>query len=269
MNPKDLIRAGRLSEAREQLAGEVKSSPSDVSKRTLLFQVLSFYGEWDKAERHLDLISSRDPSAETGVQVYKNLINAEKERKEVLERKRIPGFLTGAPAYLELYFAAWDKLKEKKTEEARELYEKLDAQHPGVSGTINGKSFNGFKDTDTFLSSFLEVVVHSRYVWLPFESLRELSISPPKTLFDLLWIQARIVTWEGLTINCYLPVLYPDSFAHEDDRVKLGRMTDWISMGGSFSKGMGEHVYQIDGEEIAILEIRDVTFRLPGSTGKG
>ena len=99
--------------------------------------------------------------------------------------------------------------------------------------------------------------------------MRELSISSPKTLFDLLWIQARIVTWEGLTINCYLPVLYPDSFAHEDDRVKLGRMTDWISMGGSFSKGMGEHVYQVDGEEIAILEIRDVTFRLPGSTGKG
>ena len=139
MNPKDLIRAGRLSEAREQLTGEVKSSPSDVSKRTLLFQVLSFYGEWDKAERHLDLISSRDPKAETGVQVYKNLINAEKERKEVLERKRIPGFLTGTPAYLELYFAAWDKLKGKKTEEARKLYKQIDAQHPRVSGTINGK----------------------------------------------------------------------------------------------------------------------------------
>ena len=269
MNPKDLIRAGRLSEAREQLSGEVKSSPSDVSKRTLLFQVLSFYGEWDKAERHLDLISSRDPKAETGVQIYKNLINAEKERKEVFERKRIPGFLTGTPAYLELYFAAWDKLKEKKTEEARKLYKQIDAQRPGMSGTINGKSFSSFKDTDTFLSSFLETVVHDRYVWLPFESLRELSISLPKTLFDLLWIQARVVTWEGLTMNCYLPVLYPDSFAHEDDRVKLGRMTDWISMGGSFSKAMGEHVYQVDGEEIAILEIRDVTFRLPGPTGKG
>ena len=269
MNPKDLIRAGRLSEARGQLAGEVKSSPSDVSKRTLLFQVLSFYGEWDKAERHLDLISSRDPSAETGVQVYKNLINAEKERMEVLERKRTPGFLTGAPAYLELYFAAWDKLKGKKTEEARKLYKQIDAQRPAISGTIDGKSFSSFKDTDTFLSSFLEAVVHDRYVWLPFESLRELSISPPKTLFDLLWIQARIVTWEGLTINCYLPVLYPDSSTHEDDRVKLGRMTDWISMGDSFSKAMGEHVYQIDGEEIAILEVRDVTFRLPASTGKG
>ena len=267
MNPKDLIRAGRLSEARDQLTTEVKSSPSDASKRTLLFQVLSFCGEWDKAERHLDLIASGHPSAETGVQVYKNLVTAEKERREVLDRKRIPGFLSGVPSYLELYFAAWDTLNEKKYKEARKLYAQIDAQRPTVSGVINEKSFNGFKDTDTFLSSFLETIVHEKYVWLPFESLRELSISPPKTLFDLLWTQARIVTWEGLTMNCYLPVLYPGSFLHEDDRVKLGRMTDWIPMGDSFYKGMGEHVYQINGGEIAILEMRDVAFEFPAPKG--
>ena len=269
MNPKDLIRAGRLSEARDQLTAEVKSSPSDVSKRVLLFQVLSFYGEWDKAERHLDVIVSRDPSSETGVQVYKNLINAERERKEVLARKRVPGFLTGTPAYLELYLAAWEKLTGKKIDEASELYKQVDAQRPAVAGTINGRSFSGFKDTDTFLAAFLEAIVHDRYIWLPFESLRELSVSPPKTLFDLLWIQARIVTWEGLTMNCYLPVLYPDSFLHKDDRVKLGRMTDWVSLGGPFSRGMGQHVYGVDGKEMAILEVRDATFRLSATTGKG
>jgi type VI secretion system protein ImpE len=268
MNPKDLIRAGRLSEARDQLTAEVKSSPSDVSKRVLLFQVLSFYGEWDKAERHLDVIVSRDPNSETGVQVYKNLINAERERKEVLARKRVPGFLTGTPAYLELYLAAWEKLAGKKINEADALYKQVDAQRPVISGTIHGKSFRGLRDTDTFLSAFLEAVVHDRYIWLPFESLRELSVSPPKTLFDLLWVPARMVTWESLTINCYLPVLYPDSFLHKDDRVKLGRMTDWVSLGGPFSRGMGQHVYGVDGEEVAMLEVRDVTFQLPAPTGK-
>ena len=269
MNPKDLIRAGRLPEARDQLTAEVKSSPSDVSKRVLLFQVLSFYGEWDKAERHLDVIVSRDPTSETGVQVYKNLINAERERKEVLARKRIPGFLTGTPAYLELYLAAWEKLVGKKINEADALYKQVDAQRSAISGTVNGKSFRGFRDTDTFLSAFLEAIVHDRYIWLPFESLRELSVSPPKTLFDLLWVPARMVTWEDLTINCYLPVLYPDTFLHKDDRVKLGRMTDWVSLGGRFSKGMGQHVYGIDGREMAVLEVRDVAFQLPAPTGKG
>ena len=95
--------------------------------------------------------------------------------------------------------------------------------------------------------------------------MRELVIDPPKTLFDLLWIPARITTWEGLNINCFVPVLYPDSFLHEDDRVKLGRMTDWVSLGGTFTQGFGQHVFQIGGEEKSILEIREVLFKLSGS----
>jgi type VI secretion system protein ImpE len=261
MNSKDFIRAGRLTEARTQLIEEVKSAPSDLAKRTLLFQALSFCGEWDKAERQLDVIAALDPKAETGVQIYKNLIHVEKERTDVLKRNRRPSFLTETPPYLEMYFAAWDKLIEDRIEEAGELYGQINAQRPVISGTLDEKIFSGFRDIDTFLSFFLEAFVHDRYIWLPFESLRELSLTPPQTLFDLLWTTARITTWEGLSINCFLPVLYPDSSLHEDERVKLGRMTEWVSLGGQFSRGMGQHVYQVGDEEIAILEIRDAVFK--------
>ena len=263
MNSKDLIKAGRLSEARQQLIDEVKSSPGDLVKRTLLFQVLIFCGEWVKAERHLEAIAAQDSSRETGVQVYENLIRAEKERMEVCRLKRRSSFLPEAPAYLEMYYEAWNKVGEKQTEEGRKLFDQIDAQRLLVSGTVNGKRFTGFKDTDTFLSFFLEAIIYERYVWVPFESIRELSITPPQTLFDLLWTTARITTWEGLTTNCYLPVLYPDSYLHEDDRVKLGRMTDWTPLGGPFSKGMGQHVFQLGEEEMAILEIQDVIFNVP------
>ena len=60
MDSRDLIKAGRLSEARKQLIEEVKSSPADSGKRTLLFQVLIFCGEWDKAERHLETVAAQD-----------------------------------------------------------------------------------------------------------------------------------------------------------------------------------------------------------------
>ncbi|HID29157.1 MAG TPA: hypothetical protein EYP19_04040 [Desulfobacterales bacterium] len=263
MNSKDLIKAGRLSEARQQLIDEVKSSPGDLAKRTLLFQVLIFCGEWDKAERHLEAIAVQDTSRETGVQVYENLIRAEKERMEVCRLKRRSSFLPEAPAYLEMYYEAWNKVGQEQTEEGRKLFDQIDAQRLVISGTVNGKRFTGFKDTDTFLSFFLEAIIYERYVWVPFESIRELSITPPQTLFDLLWITARITTWEGLTTNCYLPVLYPDSFLHEDDRVKLGRMTDWTPLGGAFSRGMGQHVFQLGEEEMAILEIQDAVFNAP------
>lgn len=268
MNSRDFIRAGRLSEARNQLIEEVKSSPADLGKRTLLFQVLSFCGEWDKAERHLQVIAAQDARRETGVQVYKNLIHAERERIEVSKSNGRPSFLPKTPPYLETYFIAWERLLEKKPEEARELYDQIDAERPSISGTLNGESFNGFRDTDAFLSLFLEAIVHERYLWIPFESIRELSVSLPKALFDLLWITAHLTTWEGLSLNCYLPVLYPDSFLHEDDRVKLGRMTDWTPLGGPFTKGMGQHVFQIGKEVVALLDIREVLFKNHGSAEK-
>lgn len=264
MNAIDLIKAGRLSEARRLLVEEVKSSPADPGRRTLLFQVLVFFGEWEKAERHLEIIAAQDPGRDAGVQTYRNLITAEKERVEVVKLNQLPSFLPEPPSYFETYYAGLEKLVEKKLEEAKEHFDQTDGQRPAVSGTVNGRSFTGICDTDTFLSPFLETIVHERYVWVPFECIRELTVSPPKTLFDLIWAQARITTWEGLTMNCFLPVLYPESFQHEDERIKLGRMTDWTPLGGGLSKGIGQHVFQMGEEEMPILEIREALFDFTG-----
>lgn len=262
MNSRDLVAAGKLMEARRQLIQEVKSAPSDSAQRTLLFQVLAFLGEWEKADKHLDMMVSLNPKLETGVQVYKNLTAAERQRKDVLEGKAVPGFLTRTPEYFELYLVAWEKVKQKKPEEASALYDQIEKLRPTPCGTMNGKPFEGFSDTDTFLSAFLEVIMHDRYIWVPFESLRELSVAEPKTLFDLMWAPARFLTWEGLNANCCLPVLYPDSCLHEDERIRMGRMTDWAALGNGFWKGAGQHVYRIGDEELSVLDIRDAVFTL-------
>lgn len=263
----DLIKAGKLSEARKQLIEEVKSAPGDMGKRTLLFQVLALYGEWDKAERHLDTVAAQDSSREIGVQGFKNLLQGERERLEVCDLQRRPSFIPETPPYAERYFLVWEKLSDKKVQEAEALYREITGSQPALSGTVNGRAFTGLRDTDAFLSLFLEGIVHERYVWIPFEAIRELVIPPPKTLFDLIWTPARVTSWKGLTLNFYLPVLYPNSFLHEDDRVKLGRMTDWTPQGGPFTKGLGQHVFEVGEEDTAILEIREVLFK-PFDTGE-
>jgi type VI secretion system protein ImpE len=269
MNARDLIKAGRLNEARKELIGEVKTSPSDPGKRTLLFQVLSFLGEWDKASRHLDTLAMQYPKMEVAVQGYRDLITAERARTKVVDLEADPSFLPETPPYFETYQSGLRELAEKDIEKARGLFDRADAMRPAITGTVNERSFEGFSDTDTLLSPFLEAFVHDRYVWIPFESIRELIIQPPKTLLDLLWNQAGITTWEGLTMNCHLPVLYPGSFDHEDEQVKLGRLTDWIPLGGPFSKGVGQHVFQIGKDELAILEIREVQFKFSGPQATG
>lgn len=264
MNSIDLLQEGKLSEARNLLIQEVKTSPSDTGKRTLLFQVLIFNGEWEKAERHLEIIASQHSTSEAGILSYKNLIAAEKERLDVSSLKERPSFLPEAPLYFETYYEGLEKLIEKEMNEAKDSFNQAFAQRPTVSGTVNGKPFTGFANTDTFLSAFLEAFVHERYVWIPFESIRELSIPVPETFFDLIWTSASITTWEGLSMNCYLPVLYPDSFMQEDEQIRLGRLTEWVPLKGGCSKGLGQQVFQIGEEDMPILEIREVLFKFDG-----
>jgi type VI secretion system protein ImpE len=260
MDAKELIRAGKLQDARIRLTEEVKASPSDAAKRTLLFQVLAFCGEWDKADRHLDILSERDPQAETGVQVYRNLVSAEKKRRDVFLGNGRPSSMAKMPDWLENLFLAREKLAGGSVAEGKRLLRKIDSVVPGLSGELNGSPFEGFRDTDDFLAHFLEVFIHDSYLWFPFSSLREISVSEPKSQLDLLWVPARISTEDGLAVGCYLPALYPDSCRSDDDRLRLGRMTDWRETAGGFYEGTGQHVFLAGKEEIPLLEIRELRF---------
>jgi len=260
MDAKQLIKEGRLTEARGLLIAAVKSSPADTNSRTLLFQVQAYLGEWEKAGRQLDAIGTQDAKRESGIQAYLNLVQAETERIEVFEGRRSPSFLPETPAYAQQHAAAWQNILNQEFEEAASLFGQLETRCAEISGTLNGKNFSGFKETDTCLTCFLEAFVHERYVWLPFEALRELSLPEPQTLLDLLWASAQVTTRAGLTLNCFLPVLYPESFRHEDDRLKLGRLTDWAELGPGIHQGIGQHVFQVGNEDVGILEIREAVF---------
>lgn len=269
MTAKELMRAGRLSEARSVLIQEVKSAPGDTGKRTLLFQVLALQGEWEKAAKHLDVVSTQDPTKAVGVQAYLNIVKAELERIKVMDGKLTPSFLPDVPAYFPKYAMYLKALREERFGEARSLLIEIDASLPVVSGTINGESFEGMSDTDAWFYPFLEAFVHDRYVWIPFDAIRELLIQEARSSFDLIWATASVTTWEGLTMNCVLPVLYPATHLHGDDQVKAGRVTDWVPLGSGLSRGVGQHVFQVGDREMAILEIREATFTIEGSGGQG
>ncbi len=260
MDAKELIKAGELAAARSQLIEEVKSSPANLQSRTLLFQVQAYAGEWEKARRQLEVITTQEANRESGVQVYLNLIQAETERIEVFQQKRNPSFLPEIPTYFEQYRSAWQRLMNREFETTESIFSEIEDRCARIAGTLNGKEFAGFSETDSRLTCFLEAFVHDRYVWLPFEELRELTLPQPQSLLDLLWASAQVTTREGLTLNCFLPVLYPESYRQDDDLLKLGRMTDWTDLGQGFHQGFGQHVYQVGDDEVGILEIREAVF---------
>jgi type VI secretion system protein ImpE len=263
MGPAELIKAGRLEEARGILTDEIKAKPADTARRTLLFQVLALCGEWDRAFKHLDMISTLDTERAVAVSAYKDILRAQNERREVCLFSRLPSFLTDAPPYFENYWEACKTLAEGEQNMAGKLFDKAAGMRPGLSGRLGDKEFRGIKDTDSVLAFFIEAFVHDRYVWIPFETVREMIITKPKSLLELIWIPASITTWEGLTANCNLPVLYPGSEFSKKPEIRLGRMTDWEDLGGNFAKALGQHVMQIGENDVSLLEIAEISFNFP------
>ncbi len=269
MNPQALILDGQIDAARAMLIDQVKKSPGDIHARSLLFQVMLLCGEWDKARRQLDIAATQQASPDMNQPVYQNLIQAEKERIAVSKRELRPTFFPEVPEYSEDLFQMLDLLAMDKMDEAANVFERLDARLPHLQGTINGQPFKGFRDTDSTFTHYIEAIEYERYLWVPIASIRELAVSPPKTLIDLIWAKGRITTWEGLTMGCFLPVLYPNSFKSSDDQIRLGRLTDWNPMGGGLVKAAGQHVFQVGDVDKGILELGEVLFRLADMQSRG
>lgn len=262
MNSKDLIKEGKLAEARSQLVAAVKAHPGDTASRTLLFQVLLFSGEWEKAQRHLESLAELDAKLTAATPLYENLLKCERERSKVAALQMMPSFLPATPTYFQDYYQACQQLQANLDGKGPEIFAAMAAQIPQVSGTVNGVEFSGMRNTDDVLAFALEVFAHDRYVWVPFEAIREIIVTPPQTLLDLMWISASITTWSGLSMNGFLPVLYPDSWKHDNEQVKMGRMTDWVTPVGGCVRGAGQQVFVFGDQDVSLLELRDLQFKM-------
>lgn len=263
MDAKQLIMKAELTRARQKLIRGVKKAPGNTALRTHLFQVLLFLGEWNKALVHLNALAKDDKASHMAHGVYTGLIRAEQERTGVAELKKEPSFLPGRPGYADLYFQAVKAATQEENEIAATLFDQIEAAKPLISGTVNKDPFSGFSDTDTLLNSFLEAMEYDRYLWIPFEAIREITVQSPRTLIDLIWTKGSVTTWEGLTMACFLPVLYPLSHCHTDHRVKMGRITEWQPLGGSYARASGQHMFQIGQRDLSLLEIETVVFNKP------
>ena len=235
MSVQELFRAGKLQEAIQALGSEVRDQPGDNQRRTFLFELLCFAGEFSRAEKHLTLLSDTTPDAAMGGLLYRSALSAERKRRAFFEGKQ----------YLESTALAAER-----------------------TGTLNGEPFRTIEDIDPRIGSRLEMFIAGEYVWLPFAHLGSLTMEPPRYLRDLLWSSATITGGPELQGKEFgealLPVLYPFTSNHQRDSVKLGRETDWLVEAAEpepLEIPFGQKLLVLDGERsIPILEIRSLQF---------
>ncbi|MBL8193167.1 MAG: hypothetical protein JNM06_05050 [Blastocatellia bacterium] len=257
---KVLYQNGQLVEAIKELIQEVRNDPNNNWLRTFLFELLCFNGEWERAERQLKGLSIIGAKAEIGLLVYGNNIKAEIQRDKVFSNAMAPNFLFTPPNYISLQLAAVKKLQEQNYLETRSLLDELALNQPTLKGKLNGKKFSNFVDYNDFLANCLEVFLEDKYYWLPFENIQRLQVQPPKLLRDLVWAKAIVQLTNDTLVEVFLPTLYPNSYKHENELVRLGRMTDWKALPNEIYLGYGLRTFFSDKREKTIFEINELAF---------
>jgi type VI secretion system protein ImpE len=229
MNATELYKSGKLDEAIAALVDSVRRNPTDSRSRTFLFELLCFAGELDRAEKHLDVLASSGREAEVGALVYRSALHAERLRRGVFSANGMPPS-TAAPR--------------------------------AVSGQLNGNPFDSLEDADPRIGARLEIFAAGQYTWLPFEQVEQIRMEPPKRLRDLLWAPARVRTgsrFQGMELGEVLvPVLTPEAHRSPDPSIRLGRITDWMSLDNGSEVPIGQKLLNVDGEGVPILEVREL-----------
>ena len=260
-SPQDLLRDGRLSDAVEAQVQAVKSRPTDLDERFRLFTLLCFQGELERAQVHLEALTHQAENVHPGAMVYHALLAADFEREKVFADAGHPGMLQ----MTEAGSARLDALVPLRKGDAAGVEAALErADDAGVeaSGKLNGKAFESICDYDDLLGDFLEVYAGGRYLWVPFEEIRSLTVQEPETHLDALWLPAELVSKSGDLSHVHLPSVYPGTARTHDDALRLGRTTAWHPIAEERYRGVGQKVlFATQGDEVdevPILEVRSI-----------
>jgi len=228
MNALELFQSGKLHAAIQALGDEVRSAPLDAKRRIFLFELLCFAGDYDRAEKHLDVIAGGSQAANVGALLYRSAIHAERTRQKMFEESSFP-------------------MPRKALE---------------TSGHFNAEAFTGFADADPRIGGALEVYVAGSYSWIDFEQIASIEIPRPKRLRDLLWTPAIVTTtpeYRAMELGeVLLPVLSPLSWKDPDDSVRLGRSTIWKEDPVHGEIPVGQKLFLAGDECIPILELGKV-----------
>jgi type VI secretion system protein ImpE len=230
-----LFAAGRLEAAIERLGAELRARPDDARRRTFLFELLAFAGQYERAHKQLAVLAGAGGPAEAGAIVYRAALEAERVREHMFAS----GDLPAAPA------------------------------PPAPGGTLNGRRFAAVADADPRVGARLEVMAGGRYLWIPFAHLAAVRVEAPARLRDLRWATARVATGPAVRDlelgEVLLPALTPAAWRHADPDVRLGRAADWEEGPGGEFRPVGQKLLLVDGAPVPLVDVRDLTFDPPAA----
>ncbi len=259
MSANDLFQAGRLQDALDAQILKIKSRPADKAARLFLVELLLFQGDLDRAKKHMDMLDYESPQAQAGLAVYLRAWEAEQERRKVLAGLAQPMGLKESPDHVRLRLQALEQYSQGHTVQGHELLHQANAAMPAATCQVNGQPAANLRDADDLFGTVLEVFSLGRYCWVPLEQVQKLTIAEPKSPRDVLFVGAHLELQDGLAGDVLLPGIYPNSFQHQEEEIRLGRATDWIGQDDEPIRGVGGKTFIMSELTMPLVHIREIS----------
>ncbi|TWT50076.1 ImpE protein [Thalassoglobus neptunius] len=258
--PIELFQQGKLGEAVALAADDVRSTPGDITKRSLYCELLCFTRDWERADKQLEAITKIDKDAMIGAAMIRHLIRCEVAREEVFEQGRVPEFIKQPSESTQKRLEALTCLREGDVAAAVERIQQASEAESELTGKCNREAFQGIRDLDDLMGPILEVFTATgEYYWVNLDEIDDLEFDAPNNLVDQLWRKARIKTVGELSGRICVPAIYFDSASNEDGRVHVGRATDWVQkVPDGPVCGQGQRELLVGEDVKSIMEVTEI-----------
>jgi type VI secretion system protein ImpE len=90
--------------------------------------------------------------------------------------------------------------------------------------------------------------------------LLRIEIDKPADLRDFVWAPATLTLQNGAASVSLIPTRYPGTERETNNALRLARATDWREQPGGAWHGVGQRMLTTDQTEIALLDVRVVSF---------
>lgn len=258
--PENMLKEGRLDEALQGLAAQVRGRPADAKPRVFLFQLLALMGQWERARDQLKVSGELDPLNALMVGAYEQALRGERERAEAISGKRQPTVIGEPEPWLALLLQSLKLASESHYAAALSLREQAFEQAEGIAGQIDGEPFEWIADADSRFGPCLEIILNGGYAWVPFSRIAQLKFEAPSDLRDKVWTPVQVTWTNGGEALGFVPTRYPGTERSSDADAVLARKTDWTDLGDEFFVGCGQRMFATDAGEYPLLDIRSIVF---------
>ena len=261
MNAAEKFDSGDLTGAVAAALEEVKQKPMEPGPRWRLVEFLCFAGDLERADKHLDTLLTQFPKLSMTAVFFRQLLRAEKARREVMAEGRLPEFLTQPSEALQASLKTLVSLRAGDAAEAARHVAEAEALRTKTGGTCDSVAFDDLRDVDDTFGPVLELVTaDGKCAWLDLAQVASLKFKPPERARDLLWRQAELITREGHKTEVLIPALYPHTYRESDDALRLGRQTEWKEIAPGLVQGVGQRLWLVGDDVRPMLEIKEVLF---------